>query len=143
MPISGKYTRSIGRYETSNCSLMPFQRDAVRNPKAAGRSCLHHHEKLDGSGYPDGLKDGQVGAAARIVAICDVFDALTSVRPYKKGFTPKDAAEVMGTWNGHFDRALLKQFFDCMGLQWPSGSAETLQITDEMVGIAQADLKNF
>lgn len=112
-------------------------------PEIVGKICLHHHEKLDGSGYPDGLKDGQVGAAARIVAICDVFDALTSIRPYKKGFTPEAAAEMMGTWSGHFDRALLKQFFDCMGLRWPSGPAQTLQITDEMGDIAQADLNNF
>ena len=112
-------------------------------PEIVGKICLHHHEKLDGSGYPDGLKDGQVGNAARIVAICDVFDALTSIRPYKKGFTPEAAAEMMETWIGHFDRALLKQFFECMGLKWPSGSAQTLQITDEMVGIAQADLNSF
>lgn len=112
-------------------------------PEIVGKICLHHHEKLDGSGYPDGLKDGQISAAARIVAICDVFDALTSIRPYKKGFTPEAAAEMMGTWGGHFDQVLLKQFFDCMGLKWPSGSAQILQITDDMVGIAQADLNNF
>jgi putative nucleotidyltransferase with HDIG domain len=112
-------------------------------PEMVAKICLHHHEKLDGSGYPDGLTDGQVGAAARIVAICDVFDALTSVRPYKEGFTPQAAAAMMVTWSGHFDRGLLNQFFDCMGLKWPSGSVQTLQITDEMVGIAKADLKNF
>lgn len=112
-------------------------------PEIVGKMCLHHHEKLDGSGYPDGLKDGQVGAAARIVAICDVFDALTSVRPYKAGFAPQAAAAMMGTWNGHFDRALLKQFFDCMGLQWSDGWSQTMPITDGMIGIAQADLDNF
>lgn len=112
-------------------------------PEVVGKMCLHHHEKLDGSGYPDGLKDGEISAAARIVAICDVFDALTSIRPYKKGFTPQAAAEMMGTWNGHFDRVLLKQFFDCMGLTWPGESAQTLHITDEMVGIAEADLNDF
>lgn len=112
-------------------------------PEIVGKICLHHHEKLDGSGYPDGLKDGQVSAAARMVAICDVFDALTSIRPYKKGFTPQAAAEMMEKWTGHFDRVLLKQFFDCMGLKWPSESAQTLQITDEMVGSAEADLNDF
>lgn len=112
-------------------------------PEIVGKICLYHHEKLDGSGYPEGLKDGEIGAGARIVAICDVFDALTSVRPYKKGFTPQAAAEMMATWNGHFDPVLLKRFFDCMGLKWPNGSAPSLQITDEMVDIAQADLNNF
>ncbi|MBN9249352.1 MAG: HD-GYP domain-containing protein [Mesorhizobium sp.] len=108
-------------------------------PEIVGKMCLHHHEKLDGTGYPDGLKDGEIGAAARIVAICDVFDALTSIRPYKKGFTPQAAAEMMATWSGHFDRVLLKQFFDCMGLNWPGESA--LHITEEMAGIA--DLNDF
>jgi hypothetical protein len=50
---------------------------------------------------------------------------------------------MMEKWTGHFDRVLLKQFFDCMGLKWPSESAQTLQITDEMVGSAEADLNDF
>lgn len=112
-------------------------------PEIVGEMCLHHHEKLDGSGYPDGLKGQQISAAARIVAICDVFDALTSIRPYKKGLTPEAAAGMMGSWDGHFDRALLKQFFDCMGLRWPSDPAQTRQITDQMENSVQAHLNNF
>jgi HD-GYP domain-containing protein (c-di-GMP phosphodiesterase class II) len=112
-------------------------------PEIVRKMCLHHHEKLDGSGYPDGLKDVQIGAAARIVAICDVFDALTSVRPYKEGFTPQAAAAMMGSWTGHFEQALLMQFFDCMGLGSSSGSPSTMPITDEMIGIAQTDLEDF
>ncbi|MGN6466157.1 MAG: HD-GYP domain-containing protein [Rhizobiaceae bacterium] len=112
-------------------------------PEIVRKMCLHHHEKLDGSGYPDGLKDVQIGTAARIVAICDVFDALTSVRPYKEGFTPQAAAAMMRSWNGHFEQALLMQFLDCMGLGSPSGSPQTMPITDEMIGIAQTDLENF
>jgi putative nucleotidyltransferase with HDIG domain len=112
-------------------------------PQIVGKICLQHHEKLDGSGYPDGLKDRQISAAARIAAICDVFDALTSVRHYKKGFTPQAAAAMMDSWDGHFDRPLLKQFFDCMGLQPPGQSPQPVRITDEMAGIAQRDLNTF
>lgn len=50
-----------------------------------------HHEKLDGSGYPDGLKGEEIHIAARIVAVADIFDALTSTRPYKKAWTVDDA----------------------------------------------------
>jgi putative nucleotidyltransferase with HDIG domain len=111
-------------------------------PDLVGKVCLHHHERLDGSGYPAGLKGDEIGAAARIVAICDVFDALTSVRPYKRGFTPKTAAALMATWKGHFDQMLLKQFFNCVGLQ-TDGSAQATPTTDEMVGPSQADLDDF
>jgi putative nucleotidyltransferase with HDIG domain len=118
-------------------------------PDIVGAVCLQHHEKLDGSGYPAGLKGDEIGAAARIVAICDVFDALTSVRPYKRGATPETAAAIMATWEGHFDQMLLNKFFDCMGLQWPeksmvtNGSAQTTHTSDEMLGLSQADMDGF
>src|SRR5256885_8513521 len=51
----------------------------------------HHHEKVDGSGYPDGLQQGDIGLLARMTAICDVYDAITSDRPYKKGWPPSEA----------------------------------------------------
>ena len=118
-------------------------------PDVVAKACLQHHEKLDGSGYPAGLKDDEIGAAARIVAICDVFDALTSVRPYKRGATPETAAAIMATWKGHFDPMLLGKFFDCMGLKGleermaTNGSKHTTQTTDEMAGLFQAELDDF
>lgn len=111
-------------------------------PDVVKEICLHHHEKLDGSGYPDGLKGDEIGTAVRIVAICDVYDALTSVRPYKNGFPPQTAAAMMATWHGHLDQTLLQSFFACMGLR---AAVETnpAPITAEMIGIAQADLDSF
>jgi hypothetical protein len=50
---------------------------------------------------------------------------------------------MMRSWNGHFEQALLMQFLDCMGLGSPSGSPQTMPITDEMIGIAQTDLEDF
>ncbi len=55
----------------------------------------HHHERCDGSGYPDGLECDAIELEARILAVADVFDALTTSRPYRKAFTPREAIEIM------------------------------------------------
>jgi hypothetical protein len=80
---------------------------------------LLHHEKVDGSGYPFGLKGEAISLAARMGAICDVYDALTSDRPYKQGWTPLRAATEMYGWEGHFDRELLFKFFRSIGVVPP------------------------
>jgi putative nucleotidyltransferase with HDIG domain len=72
--------------------------------------CRYHHEKIDGSGYPHHLKSNAIPYNARIAAICDVYDALTTIRPYKTAWTPWQAVDWMMTSKGHFDRALLKTF---------------------------------
>jgi HD-GYP domain-containing protein (c-di-GMP phosphodiesterase class II) len=70
-----------------------------------------HHEKYDGTGYPNGLKGEEISIEGRIVPICDVFDALTSVRPYKKAWTVEDAVELIKTEKGkHFDPDLVDHF---------------------------------
>ncbi len=56
----------------------------------------HHHERLDGSGYPDGLKGDEISLGARILSAADAFDALTSARSYRQSFTPEDAISVLG-----------------------------------------------
>src|SRR5450755_805152 len=67
----------------------------------------HHHEKLDGSGYPDGLRGDAIPITARILQIVDVYDALTTERPYKKAFSSADALQTMkeevakGWWDPH------------------------------------------
>lgn len=70
-----------------------------------------HHEKYDGSGYPEGLKGNDIPIEARIFAIIDVFDALTSKRPYKEPFSYERTLEIMEESKGsHFDPALLTTF---------------------------------
>jgi putative two-component system response regulator len=70
-----------------------------------------HHEKFDGSGYPKGLKGEDISIEGRIVPICDVFDALTSVRPYKKAWTVEDAIDLLKKEKGkHFDPDLVDIF---------------------------------
>jgi HD-GYP domain-containing protein (c-di-GMP phosphodiesterase class II) len=76
-------------------------------PATALDVCLHHHEKMDGSGYPEGLSADQISYAARLAAVCDVYDALTSTRPYKKRWSREEAIGAMWSWDGHFDRAVL------------------------------------
>ncbi|MCX7305078.1 MAG: HD-GYP domain-containing protein [Hyphomicrobiales bacterium] len=115
-------------------------------PDVVAKVALHHHEKLDGSGYPSGLTGDEISAAARIVAICDVFDALTSVRPYKQGATPEAAAATMATWKGHFDQMLLNKFFKFMGLRHPDGGIGTsgsTQTSNTSLGPSHADLDDF
>jgi putative two-component system response regulator len=67
----------------------------------------HHHEKLDGTGYPDGLKGDQIPITSRIMTLSDVYDALTTERPYKAPLTNLEALDIMGSevekgwWDGH------------------------------------------
>ena len=70
-----------------------------------------HHEKFDGAGYPEGLKGEAIPLAARIFAITDVFDALTSQRPYKEAMSYGDTMQILDAGRGsHFDPSLLKSF---------------------------------
>jgi hypothetical protein len=72
-----------------------------------------HHEKWDGTGYPDGLAGEQIPLAARIVAVADVYDALISERPYKKAWLPGDAVVEIRLLSGkHFDPGIVEAFID-------------------------------
>lgn len=67
---------------------------------------LHHHERIDGSGYPEGLKGDEIPFAARIIAIADVYEALTADRPYRKAMSPEQAVRTMASM--HLDPMLLE-----------------------------------
>ncbi|HEY9079169.1 HD domain-containing phosphohydrolase [Magnetovibrio sp.] len=72
-----------------------------------------HHEKWDGSGYPKGLKGEEIPLVGRITAVADVFDALTSERPYKKGWSIEDATQYIQDQAGqHFDPAVVEKFVE-------------------------------
>ncbi|MBO8163717.1 MAG: HD-GYP domain-containing protein [Brevibacillus sp.] len=72
---------------------------------------LQHHERLDGSGYPQGLKGKQIHEYAQIVAICDVYDSLTSPRPWRRRYMPHDALEYLLGAGGHlFEHKLINAF---------------------------------
>lgn len=81
----------------------------------ASQIALTHHEKYDGSGYPNGLRGEDIPLVGRIVAIADVFDALTSKRPYKKAWTEDEALTFLREQKGrHFDPALVDLFLEKM-----------------------------
>ena len=77
----------------------------------------HHHEKLDGSGYPDGLRGNAIPIAARVLQVVDVYDALTTARPYKKAFPPDEALEIMEeeVKRGWWDPVVFTAFTEMMG----------------------------
>ncbi|WP_421843307.1 HD-GYP domain-containing protein [Marinobacter algicola] len=82
---------------------------------------------LDGSGYPEGLKGEEISVYGRMVAITDVYDAITSDRVYHKGMTPTQGLKKLLEWSGsHLDPALVKEFIRCVGL-YPIGSLVLLE----------------
>ncbi len=88
--------------------------------------CLHHHEKFDGSGYPKGLKGEEISVLSRMGAICDIYDAITSDRPYKKGWEPTVSIKNMSQWSGHFDPKIFRAFVSSVGI-YPVGSIVKLK----------------
>jgi hypothetical protein len=90
-------------------------------PKETLDACLYHHERMDGSGYPRRLKQAEIPVLARMVAICDVYDAVTSNRPYKNAWSPAEAIAQMASWPGQFDPSLFSALVRCLGL-YPTGS---------------------
>jgi putative nucleotidyltransferase with HDIG domain len=95
--------------------------------------CLHHHEKTDGSGYPKGLKGNEISLYAKMAAVCDVYDAITSDRPYKQGWEPAESLRKMAEWaDGHFDTKVFQAFVKSMGI-YPVGSL--VRLTSGRIGV--------
>ncbi len=90
-------------------------------PLTALDVCLHHHERPDGRGYPHGLAGEQISLMARMGAVCDVYDAITSNRPYKTGWDPAESIALMASWKGQFDEAVFQAFVRSLGI-FPVGS---------------------
>jgi response regulator RpfG family c-di-GMP phosphodiesterase len=80
-------------------------------PRAVADGVRHHHERWDGGGYPDGLRGAEIPRAARIVALADAYDALTSARPHREALSPEAAcAELERGAGSQFDPELTKEF---------------------------------
>ncbi|MFS2155832.1 HD-GYP domain-containing protein [Pseudomonas sp. Pseusp122] len=94
--------------------------------------CLHHHEKVDGSGYPHRLVGKHISLFAKMGAVCDVYDAVTSDRPYKKAWEPAYSIRQMAEWEGHFDDRVFQAFVKCVGI-YPVGALVRLQ--SGMIGV--------
>lgn len=101
--------------------------DSYQVPPMALDVCLHHHEKVDGTGYPYGLKGENISLFAKMGAVCDVYDAITSNRPYKKGWSPAESIRKMAEWSkGHFDESVFQAFVKTVGI-YPTGSLVRLE----------------
>jgi putative nucleotidyltransferase with HDIG domain len=100
--------------------------------KASGYSdvvldvCLHHHERVDGTGYPRGLKGDEISLEAKMAAVCDVYDAVTSRRPYKAPAGPAESLAGMFQSRGHFEASVLAAFIRSVGI-YPVGSLVKLK----------------
>ena len=90
--------------------------------------CLHHHEKVNGKGYPHGLVGDDISIYSRMGAVCDVYDAITSNRPYKAGWDPSESLQKMAQWaqEGHFDPRVFQAFVKSIGI-YPTGSLVRLK----------------
>ncbi|HRM93369.1 MAG TPA: HD-GYP domain-containing protein, partial [Alicycliphilus sp.] len=96
-------------------------------------ACLHHHEKIDGTGYPHRLPAEQITTLARMAAICDVYDAITSDRPYKAGWDPAESLRRMAEWTrDHLDQRLYQAFVKSLGI-YPVGSL--VRLTSGRLGV--------
>jgi len=102
-------------------------------PKEAVDIALHHHERIDRSGYPSKLGGQEISLNAKIVGIVDVYDSLTSTTPYRSYISSTDALKSMYDWRGSlFDTTLVESFIQCLGI-YPVGSM--LELNSGEIGI--------
>jgi methanogenic corrinoid protein MtbC1 len=107
----------------------------------AATIALSHQEKWDGTGYPRGLKGETIPIEGRIVAVADVFDALTSDRVYRKAFPVEDAVQMMREQRGrHFDPVLLDAFMEVLGRSGPDARA---QLRSDPTALVESTLETF
>ena len=110
--------------------------------------CLHHHEKVDGSGYPYRLPEAEISLFAKMAAVCDVYDAVTSTRAYKAAWDPSQALKRMASWKGHFDAGIFKAFVKSLGI-YPIGSLVRLKsgrlamVVDQTTDLLKPVVKAF
>ncbi|MEI7614395.1 MAG: HD-GYP domain-containing protein [Betaproteobacteria bacterium] len=100
--------------------------------------CLNHHARMDGSGYPNKVKGNEISLLAKMAAVCDVYDAISSGRPYKDAWDPAEAMRKMAEWtSGHFDPVVFHAFVKSIGI-YPVGSLVRLTSGRLAVVVEQA-----
>lgn len=110
---------------------------SLKFPEVISTAVLDHHERYDGSGYPNQKTGNQISRLGEIIALTDVFDALTSDRPYRKALTPSEATEyVMGGCNTQFSEQAVKAFLNKIA-PYPVGTL--VKLSNGMIGIVMAN----
>ncbi len=100
-----------------------------------------HHEKFDGSGYPDGKKGDEISIIGQMSAIVDVYDALTADRCYHKGQDPSVVLKRMLSWTGsHFNPTLMQEFIQCVGIYPP---ASLVMLSNKHLAVVVENTKNL
>lgn len=107
-PLSEEDWKKVWKHTEDGFNLLRNQHDISL---LSAHCALQHHERYDGSGYPRGLKGSEIHEYAQIVGIADVFDAMTSARPFRPRHTPSEATEFLfASGNSKFDIQLIRQF---------------------------------
>jgi len=122
----------IMKYHTV-LGLKILKKSKGRVPLSVINVAYSHHERVDGKGYPRGIGQDKLTRATRIVAITDMYDALTSDRVYRKGCSHLEAIDIMTKMSGkHLDYALVLKFIECLSV-YPPGSI--VELTNDEIGI--------
>ncbi|MBJ6121653.1 HD-GYP domain-containing protein [Sphingomonas mollis] len=116
-PLTAAEIAEVRRHTTHGHDMLSQTSDV---PPVALDVALHHHERPDGTGYPFGLKGDAISRATRMASICNVYDALTSIRDDRKGLSPMEAITAMEASTGEFDPGLLFRFMRELGV-YPVG----------------------
>jgi putative nucleotidyltransferase with HDIG domain len=114
-----------------------FSRELLEKTDGVSRNAVliasEHHERIDGSGYPNGLKGDDISKFGQVAAIVDVYDAMTSDRCYQNKFEPTDVLRRLYEWSKHhFDSTLVQKFVRCIGI-YPIGSM--VRLRSGMLGV--------
>lgn len=121
-PLSAEEFREIKNHTVYGYESL---RKCNKIPEHIALTALQHHERLDGSGYPMGLKGDEIGLFPRIVAVADVFDALLANRPFRKAFFPHQAVDIIVKSSGQYDSEILEVFIENVAI-YPIGSVVLL-----------------
>jgi HD-GYP domain-containing protein (c-di-GMP phosphodiesterase class II) len=141
--IPGKILNKSGRLDQDEFSVMKqhvvgtaaLLKGVDGVSEIAFNAAAQHHERFDGTGYPHGLKGDQISLHGQMLAIVDVYDAITSIRVYHKGMPPTEALRKLFEWSGtHFNHILVRAFTKGIGI-YPAGSL--VRMESEKLGIVR------
>jgi HD-GYP domain-containing protein (c-di-GMP phosphodiesterase class II) len=108
-PLTPEERIEIQRHPAAGAALV----QPIRSARPALPYVLHHHERWDGGGYPDGIRGRAIPIEARVISVADAFDAMTSTRPYRRSFTTERALEEVERCSGtQFDPEVAQAFLD-------------------------------
>lgn len=128
--VPGKILNKPGKLDDAEFAVMKNHAASTSNllkgvegvSEIAFNAATQHHERFDGTGYPLGLKGDEISLHGQMLAIVDVYDAITSIRVYHKGMPPTEALRKMFEWSGsHFNPRLVQAFIKGIGI-YPAGS---------------------